>query len=944
MWRVTKVFIFFSIFNTTQGFYRGEDFGQLVKANKIESKRVDNRRSYVYIDAREYEIFFYDTDNSTEKKFHENTVIKLYTSVNCEFAKLTRDELLKFVRVFPVFKHSENDSFLFVIQIKEVMDRLNRLANTTDRYVDVLFNATEAMGSPSVDQSFLVALLGTRFKLDYMQNLHKHNERVHELLSGFGVDTKIVQTALKSINDVETFMSLNCGVATFYDVKTADPGPEDECDETESGRFLRDLRPLGLESSNGDRCSLDRMLLRSVLGDDEFNVLRGTVYVELLIGCDVRVRLEDVFDEVRTTHESEVIYWYQKFVLEITVSLMCDKMLRFLSNHEADDEIPMTVRGPLKTINTVLFSEPVGLPADKIVDVFEWFGSKTKLTPAEIESATERIAFYSKLSRTFVKIDHEPYSERNPDQATGTKFTDLVGSTLENYLAAVVANIDDYKCFARLYALLDREFRAYYAPFVVNYGKIADFVADSDFCDADRPPSGGAVPAGDRERKPFGMPQKARVMTQLQRFFGTAKMTKVFYKHESDDETTTVEIDGTKNPTKALLAARGCEYVRDLIRNCSKFVRKYDADAANLTSFPHAFYVAFSKLREIGRALSEVEKNYPNHYFQKIAYQLSSYFEILGDRFTDGSTIADSLVRIVSLMVDVFNYYGLEYCHPPEYDFDGASGTSAHSGSAADTEYRFGDKLDAFLSTVYSTKHLELLLGDGQNSFTGLTGLYEAFESYSETHDVHRTVVVFEWNGTRKTAGEIYAHIVSTLVRPTWFYAFFDVVFKFYLATIFYETNVFYKNNKHVVQDADGCESFKNVSEKILKNDKFPNQLKTIVKHLDKYLISVQKDICGDGRYEIDVRDMEKTINKTFNKHGVFVESENGTDNGVSGNEAETRMPQTIPERDGKSSAVEMISRTGVQSFYSDLERTINEVLDSVESIKVILKNMIIYT
>lgn len=61
----------------------------------MKSKTVDTRNSYVYIDNNECEIFVYDTQNSTEKKYQTNTMFKFHTCVNCEFATWTRKEMIK---------------------------------------------------------------------------------------------------------------------------------------------------------------------------------------------------------------------------------------------------------------------------------------------------------------------------------------------------------------------------------------------------------------------------------------------------------------------------------------------------------------------------------------------------------------------------------------------------------------------------------------------------------------------------------------------------------------------------------------------------------------------------------------------------------------------------------------------------------------------------------
>lgn len=86
----------------------------------------------------------------------------------------------------------------------------------------------------------------------------------------------------------------------------------------------------------------------------------------------------------------------------------------------------------------------------------------------------KQIEFYFKISGNFVNIIEKSYNERNFDGIYHEKFKKFLDSTLEEYLAKIVLNIGDYKCFMQLYKLLNGD--SYNAPFVLNYTKNVDFL------------------------------------------------------------------------------------------------------------------------------------------------------------------------------------------------------------------------------------------------------------------------------------------------------------------------------------------------------------------------------------------------------------------------------------------------------------------------------------
>lgn len=128
------------------------------------------------------------------------------------------------------------------------------------------------------------------------------------------------------------------------------------------------------------------------------------------------------------------------------------------------------------------FFEPVGIPAG-IIDRFGLFASKTNFTSRQVRFVKERISLYSNDLTESVNINKRRYRENNSYEQIGDVLENFHFSPLEKYLAEVQTNIDEWKCFAQLYKLLNRQFHSYCSPFVMNYEKITGFVVGSKLCD-----------------------------------------------------------------------------------------------------------------------------------------------------------------------------------------------------------------------------------------------------------------------------------------------------------------------------------------------------------------------------------------------------------------------------------------------------------------------------
>lgn len=924
MWCVRVIVILFSFLTPDRSQCRKiDDFENLVMQMNIKSERIDTRKSNVYINQSAYEIFFYDTAITSEIKYHDNTSVKFYTCVNCEFAALIRDELFRVVEMLPVVYDKTIANNVFQHRFSTISHRLDGIGNKTDRFTDILSNVAQSIDSATIDKSLLIALLSLRLKIDYIKTLHKRGGlEVDDTMSEDGLDPKVVRLLLKSLTEIEIFSSLNCGVKTFHDQKLFERRLLEDYDERENPEFLQYVDPSKLESTSKNRCSLFRMLLGNVL-NGENTLSREMMNVEISVGCSGVVLLKDAFAVVQTARDLEVIYWYQKFVLRIIMKLLCENIRLFLGSYDADQVIPSTVGKPFRRISAQFFSEPIGTPAG-IIDCFELFASKTKLSSHEVHFVNEQISLYLNDLKGSVNSNQGQNRKKSTHEATKKVSNDPDLSPLEKYLADIETNIDEYECFMQLYKLLNKEFDSYYAPFVMNYEKITDFVVGSELCDWTTD-----------EEFTSDWARRSQVIKHLNNVFSFTDVITVFYKYELNGKEI-VETDITKNPTKSLLINKGCEYTMSLISFCFYIIKNFDTRTMTTVSDSSIFSSAFGKLDEIRKALLAVVKIYPNHYFQKIAYQLLPYIDVLGEKCINNSTIvSDSLIRIVSLFVNVLNYYSLEYCYPPQFDF---IMFNEFYVSLLSGEDQFNTiKVNSFSSIVNNTKRLES--GNKIGIFVGIANLFQMYEMSSKKHKWYQDSISFEWNGKHISIEEIYVHITSILVRPIYVYTFFDVFLKFHLAIIYYEIRVFYRLCKNLETiDAD-CQSFKNVAENILKNTKFPNQFLGVLGRLNEYLILMYEGICEKNNRDFDANDLEEEISIHFKRIDVLIKTTQKHENE---NAPETDIFYSSITRPGHCTEFHKYENN---SFYTELEKMINEVLESVTLINTnMLNNIAVYT
>lgn len=956
MWRdVGTRCVFFWFFTTAAVSQRVKDFEDLVRRVGVKSARIDDRNSRVYLAGSEYEIFFYDpatammASKSPAAEYRADTPVKLYTCVNCEFAAWTLDELFRFVETFPVVYDAaafegEHDRVFTTLYDHGVSETLDRMAGRVERFADVLFGLAEALGWPAttVDTSLLKALVSLTVKIGHMKTLGRRDEPSEEQLSG-GVDGHVVRLVLESANDVQIFMAANCELPTYYDNKvfygysvsrSEELGRPD--DRHRVDRLLDDLKPLGLESDGRNRCDTRRMLLERVMTNGR--VLAGLPYVEIIVEYGDGVSVGHVLEKVRDAYDLEVVHWYQGLVLKAVVKLICHKTVAFFRERVAGDEVPDSVTDSFRTIVTRLRSlSPSSLSDtrtadahDETAECFRLLASKKRF---DADEAAELVATLGSHPVDRVGTIRLAYSDRDADEDAKASLKRLLDCSLEDLVLEIADEhaAREFECFMRYYVLLNVEFRSYYAPFEKDYKKITDLLINCEY--------NKRIP---RDKNVAMYSNRLSIIRRVLHVDDRSHSVSVY--HDDDvltDSRGRLITDPNENPTPRLLLDGGCGFVETLIHNCFNIIIMVNnaADSTTRASKTAWTKAATDRTSEIRRTLLEVVEKYSNHRLYKIACHIIPFIDMYGNTLFDDST-SSFILRILSIFMAEINYYGLEYCRPPNYKFL----TFNNLKPDVMGNYKFYDRIvEKYLQVIQSTKKIEF--GDKREKFDfmSLNELFRTYKDNCEKYESYKNTITLEWKGQRVNIGEIYENISATVVRPFYFYAFFDVFFKFFIATIYYEIHEFRRVNDPKIARND-CEGFKMFVEKILSETQFPAAFLKLINHLKQILLSTHQQWCDDNNIEkLSIDDTERAIAEKLGEMGIFINFQN--------------PKRYVPEKMEKTTEIKKswffsifmkiicpAQITKTVNSYGELEKMLNEVLDSVKSIRKTLDGFFIHT
>lgn len=488
-----KILIFFLCFLTSRIVETFpdtfEEFRDNAKKYGITSEVVGQNKSIVYINNKSYEIHIYDPvdDKSTRKRdetdptskivekplvtkrvFYDNTLHKLYISINCEFVEWTRDELLKMLEPCPSLykkQFQSVDDKIYSKYCKNSGTAFNYMINNIQRFIDILLNFQKMYSSvhdTSIDTDVLTSFLALIFKMDILNGLCVSSSQTHVS------DVLIVRLLLESLNSFQRFSYFHCKLSTYYDNKILYGFFMNEHDIKDKTiePFLNDIQQLNLESLRN--CNAKQMILLDMIsrefGDTTWKMSEASVL------------FKDVLPKIEVSHDTSILFWYQKYVLDMIMKFLFITAREYFTTNPlqcfSDNEVT-----DFESIYSILIFGVQNLPWD-LIDCLSLLAEKIKgkycVGDHEfINTITKCINSISTIqfAKTVIFIQEE-----NDVIHVNDNVDSIPNSTLDKFIRYLNENSEELKCFVRLFEFLsNKSDTTYFMPFPNDEEKLTLF-------------------------------------------------------------------------------------------------------------------------------------------------------------------------------------------------------------------------------------------------------------------------------------------------------------------------------------------------------------------------------------------------------------------------------------------------------------------------------------
>lgn len=392
----------------------------------------------------------------------------LFITASCEFGRWIKNKLYNIIRIMPVLYHtvfidSEYDHE-FENNYEEIDKDLNGIADNIDRFIHILYTLVNAepFTVSSNENTILRASYALKFKIVYLKSLHARD--------GKRTDELVVRECLDVINEVQSFTLSNCPSAKVdsdgraandtqrlygYGINLAMFNRLDE--------FFEQIACLKLEYESRKRCTAEQILLRSILkdgdGSDSVNNVESENVPKYCIarainGSTITLADEEggmtvntIYSLLEKSYAIEVLYFYQKSVLNVVMSIM----------------------------HSVIKSSLTECTQDAL-DGVKRFITKTRndMKPT-IEKFPKTLTDYFDVSVDFTVTSDRLLNDLESNAADRHSTVQLpvwvsrisLGE-LEEFVVKIIENANDFECFNEVFEFLSVECELYYVPFIAQ--------------------------------------------------------------------------------------------------------------------------------------------------------------------------------------------------------------------------------------------------------------------------------------------------------------------------------------------------------------------------------------------------------------------------------------------------------------------------------------------
>lgn len=326
------------------------------------------------------------------------------------------------------------------------------------------------------------------------------------------------------------------------------------------------------------------------------------------------------------------------------------------------------------------------------------------------------------------------------------------------------------------------------------------------------------------------------------------------------------------NVTDPVVVGRGCSLVTNLYQYCLESFIELNNRRSGLfpridgdDQFPDEIAEI---LRNTVNLLSSFSVTYTWKPVTRLTYDLVPLLVALRSELFRSDNFYD-LLRLIYLIKTDLNGFGIEHCNATEYnllminnvDFDAIG---LHTNNLRDSNLiNQTDNIAEYPDTYYFT-------------FTRLT---QQFHQNSKAFVKYNNIIDIYWKGELKPIVDVYLSISSAVSAPRYVFGLYDVCLKFYLAVIFYKTEMFYaamseKNNEvSILRGNVNYYGFANFKKDInLPVNLFPKVFHRFIRFYNSYLLNI---FCHFLFSEILYSKLREQIVEEFKNMGLFIFLEN---------------------------------------------------------------------
>lgn len=375
-------------------------------------------------------------------------VYAFHSALNCKFAEWAMEKIYDFVKRTPLFyqkKFSKVENVNFRTSLDALISVLDahvwRFINILNNFLDTNSNILYYF-----DTSVLESLVSIQIKIDYLNETGKPDDDTDSRYL-----YNVTRWFVKELTTLQSFLSVNCKDNMSINRNNSQlHGYWISVDDVEGEKMDVDVflsSVIKLESNNHSTCKPTSMFLEMFVTLIDSPELQVSINVEkscVLTDRFYVLSIKDLTELIKITYDTELIYFYQNFVLTSSMVYVFNK-IRFILIFR---ELPIDpLQEQIKTIHAKISEDRSNFPA-LLADGFTVLANCLKKTLPEQQ--LDVLMFLKRLeNKKYASIFVE-------------KQNSMVVDKLTAIMTSILENIENLKCFQQYHKSLHVKYEKIY--------------------------------------------------------------------------------------------------------------------------------------------------------------------------------------------------------------------------------------------------------------------------------------------------------------------------------------------------------------------------------------------------------------------------------------------------------------------------------------------------